>query len=262
MFFWIYIFLELVLFFFTPYIKNYNKKRWDKNVYIIRGVPGVGKRYLVANLEEDNTQDYSVCDRNQYFVADGHFNFKGKEVSHAEQFSRIKFLNSIKSNINNIYIIGYFNKLWMYEEYKKIAKMNNYNIRVLEIPCLDNDHLSYFNSRSEYNPPINKSKKCFNNWENDFDAIYYESYIEKIPGDSLPQTNKIDLDKQLNDYNNRDENEDTNDGKVHNEESLIEYDHSLRYLDQKLFNSIFKREIDNKLSKYKRFDLREDRKYL
>jgi len=240
--------LETSLLFFSAYIRNYCE---DKTIYVIRGVPGVGKKHLIADLEIDNLDEFAVCDRNQYFITNTTYKFRGEELSHAEQSCRIKLLDSIKNNIKNIYILGYFNELWMYQEYRKLAEMTNYKFKVIEIPCLDEDQLSYFNSRAKHKTPFSKSKKCFNNWQTDSDAIYYEPYIPEFPGDVIPKIKgmtKVQLDEQLEKYYIEEySGEKTKEDIIYDEynKKLLEYGKSVKYIDNNSFREAHKLETNN-----------------
>jgi len=250
--------LETSLLFFSAYIRNYYE---DKVIYVVRGVPGVGKKHLIADLEIDNLDEFAVCDRNQYFITDNKYRFKGEELSHAEQSCRIKVLDSIKYNIKNIYILGYFNELWMYQEYKKIAEMTNYKFKVIEIPCMDEDQLSYFNSRATHTTPFSKSKKCFKNWQKDSDAIYYEPYIPKFPGDVTPKLVSLSnkqMDKQLDNYFNKDNIEEIIEDNDTGNKNLLEWEDSPRFIDGDSYKEAYKLETNflrNRLPGDKMYDV-------
>lgn len=256
---------ESILLLGALFRRSMYKSPEQKTVHIIRGLPGAGKKYLVAHLEEFNETEFSICDRNKYFVKNNQFNFKGSELSQAEQFSRIKFLDSIKKGVVNIYVINYFNKLWMYAEYIKIAHAFNYKIKILEIPCTDEAHLQYFTKRSIYNTPVNKSRKCYKNWESDARAIYYQPYIECLPGDCLPKnTTKKILDDQLDDIKaNLDKIPETSEEEDYDSDTdvnLFDYSDYINAMDKKTFNNVFKQESSNRKTGG-RYNLREDTKY-
>lgn len=182
-----------MFFFYITYQNAVKEAADEKIVYIIRGVPGSGKKHLVYHMEHEQTDTYSLCDKNDYFVSEGgEFKFDGKNIARAENYSKMRFLNSIHSGINRIYVIGYFNELWMYEEYKKLAEMNNYEVKVIEITCPDVEHLRHFNKRNIYKPPFSKSKSSFNNWETDPDSYIQEAYLDNSPGDVVPRHGVID----------------------------------------------------------------------
>jgi len=155
----------------------------DKNddineVIIVRGVPGIGKKNYVYEREKEDNRYYSICDFNEYFETGGKFNFDGKELNKAEQFTFNKFLSSIKNKIQKIYVIGALNEKWMYENYITTASLFKYNVKIVELECLNKEQLLFFNKRSKHNVPYAKSIKLFNNWEYDDRCWIQKSYIE------------------------------------------------------------------------------------
>ena len=198
------LFLTMLLEMFSS-IKILTSKK-DKPKYlvtIIRGLPGSGKTNLVYNLEEYREKVYSICNSNDYFYDDGSYRFNSKQINNSENYCFNKFLNSMKDKIGRIYVLGNFNKKWMYENYKLAAELNNYNVRVIEMDCPSKNHLKYFNVRCKYNFPLKKALTVYKEWEIDEDALLQEPYIEELPGDSLPSLKKItkeQLDKELDNF--------------------------------------------------------------
>lgn len=254
------LFIETLLLLAALFNGNMFKKILPKTVTIIRGVPGSGKRYLVSQLERDNEEIFSLCDRNDYFMNDGEFSFKGSELARSEQSSRLKLLDSISKGVRNIYIINYFNELWMYQEYLQIAKMHKYETQILEIPCIDNEHLSYFNKRSRHQTPFSKSKNCYNNWQSDNRAIYCEPFVKSFPGDCVPKLNIVDLDKQLDNYKNKVEGVEQEDS-IEESNSLIKYGQFIEFISKVFYNKIFTRECSliSNLQKNIKYDLKEEK---
>ena len=184
-----------------------SKLSGKRTVTIVRGVPGVGKRHYVYDQEKDKEGLFGICDWNDYFKdEDGNHSFDGTMISKAENFSKMAFLDYLSREVERIYVLGYFNEVWSYSEYETLAKMNGYNIKIVELKCQDVDHLRHFNKRSSHKVPMIKSKKVFENWEVDPDSVYQEPYLENFPGDCVPKygtVNVEELDKQLHDYNLR-----------------------------------------------------------
>jgi len=160
----------------TKIVKNHF---FPKKVVIIRGVPGVGKRNYVYFEEKEKNRIYSVCDMNEFFTTDDKFKFEGKYITKAENFSFNKFLNSMYDGLNIIYVIGYFNEKWTYQNYITAAKLNNYEVELVELKCKNKDQLGYFNKRSTHDVPMAKSNKLWNNWEEDNDFLIVDPYLEK-----------------------------------------------------------------------------------
>ena len=175
-----------------------------KTVTIIRGVPGVGKKHYVYDQEKYREGLFGICNWNDYFKdEDGNHTFNGSMITKAENYSKMAFLDYITKEVDRIYVIAYFNEVWNYSEYEKIADMNGYNIKIVELKCQDIDHLRHFNKRCNHKVPMVKSKKVFQNWEVDPDSVFQEPYIENFPGDCIPNygtVTKEELDKELEEY--------------------------------------------------------------
>ena len=180
------------------------KERAENKVTIVRGVPGSGKKYYVYEMEKDKEGEFALCDWNEYFVdKEGTYKFKGTELGEAELYSRMKYLEAISEKVKRIYIVGYFNKKWMYSDYEKLAKLSGYSVEIVDMECPDHKHLMHFNKRSTHKTPYSKSLKCYKNHEYVVDNIRQDPYIENFPGDSLPNYGSVTrsyLDKQLEDF--------------------------------------------------------------
>ena len=183
----------------------------NKNsIFIIRGVPGAGKKHLVWHMEKqfDDDENFCLCDKNDYFITNGKFKFNPKDLHHAEQQLRMKFIKALyESSIKRLYVIGYLEECWMYEEFVKLGELNDCKVRVIDLRCPDEEHLIYFNKRGSMSPPLIKSKKCFEVWEHDPTAYIQEPYIEPFEGDCLPKYSSVAIeksDKAFEDYLNGD----------------------------------------------------------
>ena len=177
----------------------------NKEIFIIRGVPGAGKKHLIYHMERDFDDDelFSICDRNNYFITDGKFQFNYKYIHQANQQLRMQFINALTNTYaKRVYITGYFEEYWQYEEFIKLGELNNCKVRVIELRCPDEEHLTYFNKRGKTSPPLIKSKKCFENWEYTSDEYVQEPYIEPLEGDCIPKYNSSEIEKSDKDFNN------------------------------------------------------------
>lgn len=158
----------------------------DKKVKIIRGVPGVGKRSYVYYLENELNREFVVIDVNDYFTKGDDYFFDGKKLAEAEADTMNCFMHALENNDKRIYVIGTFEKKWMYKNYIDLAKMCNYKVSVTELECVDTDELKHFNKRSKHDVPYNKSLKAFNSWEKDEDSYKRVPYLS----DNLNLLNK------------------------------------------------------------------------
>ena len=175
----------------------------NKELIIVRGVPGSGKKLYVLNKEKYTNDEFVLLNSRDFFVDDnGDFNFDGTKLAESESYILDNFLSAINKNIDKIYVIGFFDKIHSYNNYIKIGKMYNYKVKIIEIDCCDKEYLNLFNTRTNFNTPIKKSILCYNNWEHDDRAIIQQAYIPDFEGDSLPNKNitKEQLDLELEEY--------------------------------------------------------------
>jgi len=195
----------------TLLTKIIKKHFFPKKVVIVRGVPGVGKRNYVYSEEKDKNRIYSVCDMNEFFTTDDEFKFEGKYITKAENFSYNKFLNSMYDGLNIIYVIGYFNEKWTYQNYITAAKLNNYEVELVELECKNKAQLRYFNKRSTHDVPMAKSNKLWDNWEEDNEFLIVDPYLEKNWNNKNDCLIVTDSDSSELDSENDEENDEEND---------------------------------------------------
>ena len=156
-------------------------------LYILRGVPGSGKEYMIYHMEQNKSTRFGICDRHEYFFNNGEYTFNSKEIGQAESHSRRACIKLMTSNTPRIYVTDYFEQIWKYDTYIDLAIVNGYKIKIIEMRCPDIDHLQYFNKRSPLKPPYTKSKNSNDKWEVDPRAFIQEPYIELFEGDTIPQ---------------------------------------------------------------------------
>ena len=127
------------------FLKNDQKQN---TLYIIRGVPGIGKRYFAYSMESQITNCdnlFSIINFKDYFFEKGLFKFEGKNLGKAESMVIKNLINCIKNEVSRIYLTGYFEKTWMYSHYKSIAELYGYQVIVIELECQDDNFLKLFN---------------------------------------------------------------------------------------------------------------------
>ena len=149
----------------------------DKKLKIIRGVPGVGKRNYVYYLENELNREFVVVDVNDFFTKGEDYKFDGKKLAEAEADSMNCFMHALKNQDKRIYVIGTFEKKWMYKNYVELAKMSGYEVSVTELECVGTHELKHYNNRSNHEVPYTKSLKAYNSWENDEDAYQRIPYL-------------------------------------------------------------------------------------
>jgi hypothetical protein len=178
-----------------------------KEVIIVRGVPGIGKRNYVAWLENsfENVGDFRLYYWQDYFGRGNRYSFNPMQVKKAEMWSLMNFVRGIMSGVNRLYVLSTFEHMWQYDIYITIAKLAGYSYRIVELECLSERHLRHYSERSTHMIPYSKSLSVFHSWEVDPRAVLQEPYHESTwNGDSVPLyddsvTNET-LDEELEDY--------------------------------------------------------------
>ena len=181
----------------------------EKEIIIVRGVPGIGKDKYVYYNEVGEDGNFTVCSSDNYFYENEKYHFNRKKINQSESFCLQQFHQSLKLNVSRVYVTNVNHQKWIYSNYVKLAESYKYKVRVLTILCEDEDQLRYFNSRSKHNVPMNFSKKVFEDWEYDQNETFIEPYIGNeegyLEGDCLPfpQRSEEELNKELEDYHSR-----------------------------------------------------------
>lgn len=178
-----------------------------KEVFILRGVSGIGKDNFIYYNEVNKIGNYAKVSTDDYFYnSDRKFHFETKNINKSNAFCLDKFHCNLQFAVPRIYVSNVNNKIWMYSNYVNIARSYGYKVKVIEIVCNSTDYLKYFNSRSIHNVPMSYSKKTYYDWEVDSSAELYEAYIGNrkgyLPGDSIPYPIKTEeqLDRELLEY--------------------------------------------------------------
>lgn len=210
----IYIFIlyvgSMYLFFKAMFILAVNKYRItdrikrskQKEIVIVRGVPGIGKDTYVYSREYNKRGTFTMVSSDQFFTNNRKYNFSRVDISKSEADCFDKFHLNVSLGVPRIYVTNVNNQKWMYNNYITLARSYNYNVKIVELVCNDKDELHYFNKRSIHNVPFTYSKNVFNSWEKDSRVEYIEPYMGTLPGDSLPYPfkTKVELDMELDNY--------------------------------------------------------------
>lgn len=183
------------------------KKRFHKTIYIIRGLPGSGKKTLIKKWLKHNkllnkNECYCICSADKYFVENKTYKFNPRELPKAYNDCLNRFINCLIYDVPYIFINNPNAQLWEYENYILLAKQYGYKVRVKEINCPGDNYVEYFNKRSKYNVPLTSSYLIYERWEDDPLAEMIEPYEMPFEGDSLPYPKKTkeELDTELDEF--------------------------------------------------------------
>jgi hypothetical protein len=194
----------------------------DKTVTIIRGVPGIGKTSYIASLEYEycNSNDYKVCYWQYYYGKGYKYKYRPNETKQAELWSLMLFINYLVRRISRVYVVSTFEKLWQYEIYIYLAKLMKYNVKIIELECINERYLQHFQQRSTHSIPLTRALRIFNEWDYDERAVLQDAYIEPdLLGDSIPtydNTTNITLNIDLDEYRKGNNKKDNKNKKVDN----------------------------------------------
>jgi hypothetical protein len=187
----------------------YRKCNNEKQVIIVRGVPGSGKvSYIVSQEYNDcDVDNFKLCYWQNFYGKGLSYKYRPNETKQAELWSLMRFINASIRRIPRIYIVSTFERKWQYDIYVCLAQIMRYKVKIIELECRDLRDLRYFQLRSTHNIPFSRAERIFNDWEYDERAILQDPYIDpNLKGDSIPlNDNSITektLDKELYDYFN------------------------------------------------------------
>lgn len=184
-------------------IKDSFKDSPQKEVIIVRGVPGIGKDTFVYTQEQEYSKGtFSIVSADQFFTNNRKYSFSRMDISKADSSCFEKFHLNLSIGVPRVYVTNVNNRKWMYSHYIMLARVYNYKVKIVELVCNDYDELYFFNKRSSHHVPLTYSRNVFNKWDTDETAEYVQPYYGDLAGDSLPYPRKTkkELDRELDRY--------------------------------------------------------------
>ena len=133
--------------FFTNYFNIYIKKIFNKNtkqkkeLIILRGVPGVGKDRFISEYQQKNSiGSYYIISTNNYLLE----SYTPENIEKNRVKCTRDLLKLVNLDVDTIYISDTHYKRWHYINYKFIANLYNYYVKIYDFNCPDTYHLQYF----------------------------------------------------------------------------------------------------------------------
>ena len=101
----------------------------DKDVVILRGLPGSGKSSLAKLLSGGN--DDLVCEADAFCMdEDGNYNWKPERVGYTHKMCLDKFKSLVNKNESKIIVSNTGVKYREFKEYVKYAELNGYRVTI------------------------------------------------------------------------------------------------------------------------------------
>jgi len=132
----------------------------EKNLYIVRGVPGAGKSTLAKSI----AKSWQIFEADKYFIKNGHyeFDFRGLKDAHnsckrqVHKAMRPSLVNSLF--YRNIVVSNTFTQEWEMRFYQIIAKKYGYKVYTI---IVENRH----GNKNEHGVPDEKVEQMKNRFE-------------------------------------------------------------------------------------------------
>lgn len=155
-------------------------------VFILRGLPGSGKSFIINQVLEntehikdasgtnwENRKNFvKVCSADEYFNSkSGEFEFKGEEIASAHQHCRDQFISGIQNDANFIFVDNTHSMKWEYEIYERLGLLSGYQVIILEILCENESMQQKYLHRCKHNLKPAIHKMIYDRWQDDLRAV-------------------------------------------------------------------------------------------
>ena len=244
----------------------------DKQLVILRGVPGSGKDNFIYNEEKNKNRYFINISKDKFFyklTEKGNiYDFNRKDLNEIQQKCLRDFLIAIKLNVPIIYLNDTYQQKWMYDNYIRLATYFKYKVQIVNFDCEDKNVLKYFNYRSIHNVPMSFSEKVYNEYEYDErTSIRINSEHSKEMTELTKEMLDKDIDDFMNNSNGFEHPYDSRSDKSYDSRSDKSYDSrsdkSYDSRSDKRYDSRYDRRYDKRYDRRydKRYDKRYDRRY-
>lgn len=136
-------------------------------LYIIRGLPGSGKSYMIDEMKV-NFSEYVVCSADHFFMDNkGFYRFDPRRIAEAHEQCKIKALQMMDCRFSVVFIDNTNIRKWEYELYKEMAKAFGYQIVIKEADSpWAKDPKECF-KRCVHSVPLEIIERMARDWEED-----------------------------------------------------------------------------------------------
>jgi predicted kinase len=105
----------------------------EKNLYIVRGLPGSGKSTFARSI----AKSYQIFEADQFFMKKGEYNFDPTKLKEAHQDCKQRVANRMRENLfnsiffNNIVVSNTFTQEWEMKFYRNVARRYGYKVHTI-----------------------------------------------------------------------------------------------------------------------------------
>jgi predicted ABC-type ATPase len=123
-----------------------------KTVSIMRGPSGSGKS-THARMIKNAFEGAVIVSADDYFMVEGEYQFDPKRLSYAHNDCFYNFLDAIERKIEEIVVDNTNIHNWEFANYVKVAKMNGYNVEIIEFMATSVEDIKTCIYRNQHNVP-------------------------------------------------------------------------------------------------------------
>jgi predicted kinase len=105
----------------------------EKNLYIVRGLPGSGKSTFARSI----AKSYQIFEADQYFMEKGKYNFDATKLKEAHNDCKQRVVRRMRENLfnsiffNNIVVSNTFTQDWEMKYYRSIGRRYGYKVHTI-----------------------------------------------------------------------------------------------------------------------------------
>ena len=132
----------------------------EKNLYIVRGVPGAGKSTLAKSI----AKSWQIFEADKYFMKNGHYEFDFNGIKDAHNSCKRKVHRAMHPGLfnslfyRNIVVSNTFTQEWEMRFYQIIARKYGYKVHTI---IVENRH----GGKNEHGVPDEKVEQMKNRFE-------------------------------------------------------------------------------------------------
>ncbi len=132
----------------------------NKEIYIVRGLPGSGKSSLakkIAGLHSLEGKVAKIFETDNYFMVDGEYKFDANKLHQNHQKCFSDFLDALNDrHVDVVIVANTFTRKWEYVNYADAAKDSGYEVTIL---------IANGNYKNVHNVPDDVVQKMKNHFE-------------------------------------------------------------------------------------------------